>query len=171
MNAPERPTTELDTRFSMPDAQPTPWDEARQALADAPIYWLSTIFQDERPHVTPLIGLFVDDAMYFCTGPDEQKAKNIVNNANCSVTTGCNTYESGLDIVLNGSAERVVEEAHLVELARAYVDKYGDDWRFEVRDAAFHHEGGEAWVFQVAPTVAFGFRKGDSAGQTRWRFS
>jgi hypothetical protein len=167
----EPPATELDTRFSMPDAQPTSWDEARQALTDAKIYWLSTIFHDERPHVTPLIGLFVDDAVYFCTGPDEQKAKNIVQNASCSVTTGCNTYESGLDIVVNGSAERVVEEARLTELASAYVDKYGDDWRFEVRDAAFHHGGGEAWVYEVAPHVAFGFRKGAAAGQTRWHFS
>ena len=111
-------TTELDQRFSSPEARATPWDDARSTLTDAKIYWLSTIRDDLRPHVTPLIGLFIDDTFVFCTGPAEQKAKNIVQNANCSVTTGCNTYDSGLDIVVEGSVERVVEEARLRELAR-----------------------------------------------------
>jgi hypothetical protein len=56
------------------------------------------------------------------------------------------------------------------------VDKYGEYWRFEARDGAFHHpDGGEALVYRVAPTVAFGFGKGAEFGradfsQTRWRF-
>ena len=41
---------------------------------------------------------------------------------------------------------------------------------FEVRDSAFHHGGGEAWVYEVTPDKALGFEKGDPAGQTRWRF-
>jgi hypothetical protein len=120
--------------------------------------------------VTPLIGLFRDDVFYFCTGPTEQKAKNIVQNANCSVTTGSNRYSDGLDIVVEGSAQRVVEELALQELAQQYVVKYGTDWQFEVRDSAFHHEGGEAWVYEVMPEKAFGFQRGDPPGQTRWRF-
>ena len=84
--------TELDERFSGLGAQVTPWAEARRALSGAEIYWLATLRDDLRPHVTPLIGLFRDDVFYFCTGPTEQKAKNIVQNANCSVTTGCNRY-------------------------------------------------------------------------------
>ena len=50
-------------------------------------------------------------------------------------------------------------------------DKYGDDWRFEVREAAFHHEGGEAWVFEVAPVKALGFDRNAGGSQTRWRFA
>jgi hypothetical protein len=30
---------------------------------------------DSRPHVTPLIALWLDAAMYFCAGASEQKAK------------------------------------------------------------------------------------------------
>ena len=162
--------TELDQRFSGADAQVTPWAAGRRALSDAGIYWLATLRDDLRPHVTPLIGLFRDDAFYFCTGPTEQKARNIVQNANCTVTTGCNTYAEGLDVVLEGSAQRVVEEAELQELADQYVAKYGTDWQFEVRDSAFHHEGGEAWVYEVVPEKVFGFQRGDPPGQTRWRF-
>lgn len=162
--------TELDSRFSGGDARPTPWLDAQRALTDARIYWLTTVRHDLRPHVTPLIGLFIDDAFYFCTGPGEQKAKNIVDNSNCAVITGCNTYGEGLDVVVEGNAERVVEAARLLELARAFETKYGSEWRFEVRDAAFHHEGGEAWVYEVVPAKALGFEKGDPPGQTRWTF-
>ncbi|HZB40164.1 MAG TPA: pyridoxamine 5'-phosphate oxidase family protein, partial [Ilumatobacter sp.] len=138
--------TELDTRFSGSDAKATPWDQARRALTEARIYWITTVRHDLRPHVTPLIGLFIDDTFYFCTGPDEQKAKNIVDNSNCAVVTGSNTYGEGLDIVVEGNADRLVEEARLQELARQFVEKYGPEWQFEVRDSAFHHTGGEAWV-------------------------
>ncbi|HEX6659505.1 MAG TPA: pyridoxamine 5'-phosphate oxidase family protein [Ilumatobacter sp.] len=163
--------TELDSRFSSSDAQPTAWEDGQRALTDARIYWIVTVRHDLRPHVTPLIGLFVDDTFYFCTGPGEQKAKNIVDNSNCAVVTGTNTYGAGLDVVVEGNAERVLEEARLLELARALEEKYGSDWHFEVRDSAFHHtDGGEAWVFEVAPDKALGFEKGDPPGQTRWRF-
>ncbi len=57
----------------------------------------------------------------------------------------------------------------LQRIAGAYESKYGSDWRFEVRDGAFFQEGGNAFVFRVAPTTAFGFAKG-KYGQTRWRF-
>jgi uncharacterized pyridoxamine 5'-phosphate oxidase family protein len=162
--------TELDSRFSGPNATPTPWNDAQRALTEARIYWLTTVRHDLRPHVTPLIGLFVDDAFYFCTGPGEQKAKNIIDNSNCAVVTGSNTYGEGLDVVVEGNAERIVEEARLLELAQAIETKYGSDWRFEVRDAAFHHEGGEAWVYEVTPNKVLGFEKGDPPGQTRWLF-
>jgi hypothetical protein len=163
-------STELDSRFSAPDATPTPWDDALRVLSDARIYWITTVRHDQRPHVTPLIGLWFDDSFIFCTGPGEQKAKNIVDNSNCVVLTGRNTYEEGLDVVVEGNAERVVEEARLLTLAEQFLAKYGDEWRFEVRESAFHHEGGEAWVFEVAPSKVLGFVRGDRAAQTRWLF-
>jgi hypothetical protein len=164
-------STQLDTRFSGPDATAKPWGDAQQALTDAGIYWIVTVRHDMRPHVTPLIGLWIDGSFHFCTGPDEQKAKNIVQNSNCAVVTGRNTYEQGLDVVVEGNAERVVEETRLVELSRALEAKYGAPWHFAVRDGAFHHaDGGEAWVFEVTPDKVLGFDKGDPPGQTRWSF-
>jgi len=49
------------------------------------------------------------------------------------------------------------------------VSKYGSEWSFEVRDGAFHHDAGEAWVFEVAPVTAYAFAKGDYS-HTRFRF-
>jgi hypothetical protein len=66
---------------------------------------------------------------------------------------------------------KVSDEAKLQRLANEYLSKYGDDWRFTVRDGAFLNEArGEALVYEVTPTKAFGFGKGKPFGQTRWRF-
>jgi hypothetical protein len=164
------PAAELDGRYSSEGAAPTQWARARERFAGAEVYWLSTVRPDGRPHVTPLIAVWLDGAAHFCTGPDERKARNLARNPHCILTTGCNEIGGGLDIVLEGDAVRVTDEGRLRRLADLYVEKYGGDWRFEVSDGAFAHEAGRALVFEVAPARAFGFAKGDPFSQTRWRF-
>jgi hypothetical protein len=63
----------------------------------------------------------------------------------------------------------VTDETHLRALAAAWEEKYDGDWGFEVRDGAFHHGGGTAHVFEVAPRRVLAFAKGEFA-QTRFRF-
>jgi uncharacterized pyridoxamine 5'-phosphate oxidase family protein len=163
-------TTSLDRRYSSEQAQPTDWADARQRLREAETFWISTVRPDGRPHVTPLIAVWSGDALYFCTGPEERKALNLAENAHCVLTTGRDALNEGLDLVVEGDAVRVSDNAQLRELAREWEQKYGPDWHFDARDGAFHHESGQALVFEVAPTTAFGFAKG-AYGQTRWRFS
>ncbi|WP_372444705.1 pyridoxamine 5'-phosphate oxidase family protein [Streptomyces coffeae] len=132
-------------------------------------------FQQPRRHRHPLVrrtgaaGGGRAGALYFCTGPGEQKAKNLAHNPHCTLTTGANTLREGLDLVVEGEAAAVRDDAVLRRVAEAYVTKYGEEWTFEVRDGSFHHEGGQALVYEVAPATAFGFRKG-VYGQTRWGF-
>lgn len=164
------PTTELDARFSIDDATPTEWAEGRRRLEEAELYWLSTVRPDGRPHVTPLLSVWLEGASYFCTGPEERKAINLAHNRHCILMTGCNALDEGLDLVVEGDAVRVAEDAKLRPIASAYESKYGSDWHFDVRDGAFHHEAGHALVYEVMPSVAFGFRKGEYS-QTRWRFN
>ena len=165
----KEPVAELDTRFSSADAAPTEWVAARRQLAEAEVYWLSTVRPDGRPHVTPVLAIWLDDALHFCTGPTERKAKNLMNNRHCAITTGCNALDEGLDVVVEGNAVAVNDDGTLRRLADVYVSKYGNDWRFEVRDGAFYGDGGEALVYQVAPSTVFAFGKGRYS-QTRWRF-
>lgn len=163
------PLAELDPQFSDVDALPTPWSAASDALAKAEIYWVTTVRLDGRPHVTPLIAIWQDDALYFCTGGQERKARNIARNAHCAITTGCNSYGEGLDLVIEGDAVQVSDEALLQHLADAYVSKYGSNWRFAVRDGAFVGDAGNvAQVYEVKPVTVFGFGKG-TFSQTRWR--
>jgi pyridoxine/pyridoxamine 5'-phosphate oxidase len=165
------PITDIDLRHSSPGATPTPWATAKKQLERAEIYWLATVRPDGRPHVTPLIAIWHDGTFYFCTGADERKARNIAQNAHCTITTGCNTSSEGLDIVIEGSIARVSDEPTLRRIAGAYEAKYGSVWHWDVRDSAFHgNEGNVALVFAVTPAKAFGFGKGEPASQTRWRF-
>ncbi len=109
--------------------------------------------------------------MYLCTGPDERKAKDLARNSHCVITTGCNILSEGLDLVVEGEAVGVSDEARLQRVADKYASKYEPPFRFAVRDGAFYGDGGNiALVFEVTPTTAFGFGKGQSFSQTRWRF-
>ena len=138
------------------------------------MFWLSTVRPDGRPHVTPLIAVWVDEGLWFCTGPEERKARNLARNPHVVLTTGCDRLGDGLDLVVEGEATRIYDETELTRVAAAYEAKYGSDWRFEVREGAFLHggsgEGSVALVYRVAPFVAFGFGKGEEFSQTRWRF-
>jgi general stress protein 26 len=166
----KEPVAELEPQFSSDDATPTPWAEARERLEKAKVYWLSTVRPDGRPHVTPIASVWLDNALYFSTGQTERKAKNLALNPHCVITTGCNVLE-GFDLVVEGGAVRVTDEARLQRLADGYAEKYGQLFRFTVRDGAFYGEGSESevLVYELAPTMAFGFGKG-TFSQTRWRF-
>jgi general stress protein 26 len=163
------PVTELDARYSEPDATATPWADGQRLLAAAELYWVTTVRADGRPHTTPLLAVWHDGALHFTTGPDEQKAKNLERHRQCSLTTGCNVLHGGLDLVVEGEARRVTDDALLGTLADAWEAKYGAEWHFDVRDGAFHHEAGAAYVFAVAPRVVYGFGKGPYT-HTRWTF-
>jgi pyridoxine/pyridoxamine 5'-phosphate oxidase len=168
MNA--APTAQIDRRFSDSDADATPWLEVASALEGAELYWLTTVRADGRPHVTPLIGVWHDGVVHFCTGPQEQKARNLDANQQVALTTGNNTWAQGLDVVVEGVAVRVVEGDALQRLADAYEAKYGSRWHFDVGDGVFGHGEHEAAVFRIEPTKVLAFNK-DPHAQTRYRFS
>jgi hypothetical protein len=137
------------------------------------VYWLSTVRPDGRPHVTPLIGAWTAGAVYFCTGANERKAKNLAQNPHCILTTGGNTLADGLDIVVEGTAVQVSDEAELGRVADVYESKYGA--RFTEPDGTWFGLGdairsGGAMLFRVAPVKAFGFGKGEKFSETRWSF-
>lgn len=164
------PVAELDARFSVPGAAPTEWSHARGRLETAEVYWLSTVRPDGRPHVTPVIAVWLGEALYFCTGPGERKAYNLAHTPHCVLTTGCNALGEGLDVVVEGDAVKMGDDKKLRDVAAAYEAKYGSEWHFDVRDGTFYGDGGEAVVYEVAPSVVFGFAKGEYS-QTRWRFA
>jgi len=99
----------------------------------------------------------------------EQKGVNLARNGYCALTTGSNAWKAGLDVVIEGDAQRVTDEARLQRLADVWESKYEGDWHFAVANRAFQGEGGEALVFEVKPTKILAFAKGDFA-QTRYRF-
>jgi len=162
------PVTTIDTRFGDPDAQPMAWSDTERLLTDAELYWLSTTGRGGGPHVTPLIGLWRDGAFWFCTGPGEQKARNLQHEPQVAVTTGTNIWADGTDVVVEGDAHRIADPAQLQTLADAYLAKYGEQWRFEVVDGGFGGEEFSAEVFRVDPRKVLVFAK-HPHGQTTHR--
>jgi general stress protein 26 len=163
-------TAELDERFSDPEASATDWNDARGVLERAQLSWITTVRDDGRPHVTPLVTVWLEGALHFCTGPDEQKSRNLERNAHVAITTGCNTWDSGLDVVVEGEAVRVTDDPTLQRLATEWSKKWDGQWHFEPRDGVFHHDGddGEALVFAVRPHKVLAFGKSPFS-HTRFR--
>lgn len=163
------PQTSVGTQFSSAEASPTPWAVGKSILDDAEIFWLATVRSGGAPHVTPLIAVWHDDAICFCTGANEQKAVNLAQNPAVVITTGCNRYGEGTDVVIEGTAERVVQDAELTAMADRYRSKYG--WEFTVARGGLVNDGGNlAIAFRVRPRKGFAFARGDEGSQTRWRF-
>jgi general stress protein 26 len=164
------PEGTLDARYSDPRAAPSRWKDVREVLDTAQTYWLTTVRADGRPHVTPLIAIWDDSALHFSTGDREQKSRNLAANSRVALTTGANALDEGMDVVVEGKAVRVTDTARLEHLAAAWVGKYGEVWRFEVRDHAFWHPGGgAASVYAVPSATVHAFRKGPTYAQTRWQ--
>ncbi|GAA4223835.1 pyridoxamine 5'-phosphate oxidase family protein [Actinomadura meridiana] len=154
------PSTHLDERFSDPNTQATPWATARETLETAQLAWVTTVRADGRPHVTPLVTVWLDDALHFCTGPDEQKARNLTANPHVVLTTGCNQWTQGLDVMVEGEAHRVTDRPTLERLATAWATKWEGQWQFQPTETGFSHNGGTALVFQVRPAKILAFGKG-----------
>lgn len=161
------PIATLDTRYSEGQAEVMPWPSALPLLEQAGLFWVSSVRHDGRPHVTPVVAVWLDDALYFSSGPDEQKSRNLAANPYCAVTTGCNTWNDGVDIVLHGQVEIVRDLTQLRRVADGFLAKYGSDWAFEVADDGTF--SGPALVYRLAPTQALGFCK-KPFSHTRWDF-
>lgn len=156
-----------------PPTTPMPWSEARRRLADAQVYWLATTAADGRPHVRPVLGVWVDDSLHTTTSPAARKARNLAVNDHCSFSVSAD----GVDTVLEGTAARVVEADHLQRVADAYKAKY--EWPPTVADGAFDAPYGAPTagpppyeIYAITPTVVYGFGTDEEHAprSTRWRF-
>src|SRR5262245_10493725 len=98
----EELATTLDARFSVPNAVATKLEEMRRILETASCS--GSLRSDSRPHVTPLLAVWLDDAIHFCTGATEQKAVDLGRNSHVILTTGCNHWDKGIDVVVEGIA-------------------------------------------------------------------
>ncbi|HEX3513334.1 MAG TPA: pyridoxamine 5'-phosphate oxidase family protein [Trebonia sp.] len=164
------PVTKIDARFSEPGSAPTPWPETRTALETAELFWITTVRADGRPHVTPLVAVWLDNALHFSTGESEQKACNLAANPHVVLTTGCNAWDDGLDVVVEGDAIPVTDGDRLARLAQAWSAKWDGRWQYQAKDGRFHHpHGGDALVYSVTPIKVLAFGKGRFT-HTSYRF-
>jgi pimeloyl-ACP methyl ester carboxylesterase len=148
----------------------TAWSEAAWRLASADGYWLASARADGRPHLVPVLAVWVDGALHFAAGPGTRKGRNLRHDPRCTLST----RQCELDLVIEGVATRVVDEAVLRRVAEEYAAKYA--WPVEVRDGAFEGEGAPTAgpppyeVHRLDPTVGFAFPTDETFAPTRWEF-
>ncbi len=162
------PTTKLDPRYSDPAASAVSWEQTEAVLASAEISWICTVRPDGRPHVTPLVAVWLDGVLYFQTGEGEVKFDNLMGNPNVTLITGSASWDKGIDAIAEGEAVRVEDPELLGRLAEAWGRKWDGRWKLEPRGGGLGEPGstGHAIVFAVAPKRVYAHAKGDPFGAT-----
>ena len=123
-----------------------PWSFATERLAPARNYWIGTVGEDGRPSVTPVWGVWLDDAFRSGCSVRSRKALNLARDPRLVVH-----LESGDEVVI---LEGAVESAEPDEtVAAEFERKY--EWRPNLEDV-----GSEAW-FSFRPSVAFAWLESD----------
>jgi hypothetical protein len=86
-----------------PRRQYLPFSHAEKRLTKSRNYWICTTRPDGRPHSIPVWGFWMDGAVYFGTGRETRKARNLAHNFAISIH-----LDSGDDVViLEGNAVEV----------------------------------------------------------------
>src|SRR5260370_26485695 len=107
------------------------------------------------PYVTRLVGVWVDGAVNFHTGPGEQKGVSLRANPHVVLITGCNQWNSGVDVIVEGEAVRVTDEDTLKRLAEAWATKWDGRWQLTVGDGTFRSGASPSHRHSATPPKIF----------------
>jgi Pyridoxamine 5'-phosphate oxidase len=163
-------TTNLD-RYGFAEL---PWARAHDALsvhptADNP-YFLGTVRPNGTPHAAGIGAQWLDGDIFFTSSPDARKARNLAGNPACTISVRL----PSIDLVLDGSAERITDTETLERLAAGYRE---GGWPCEVEDDAFTapfsapSAGPPPWhVYRFTFHTVVGVATAEPSGATRWRF-
>ncbi len=153
-----------------------PWSRARDLLAsDTPTpdlaFFLSTARPDGRPHSAGIGAAWVDNALFFTSGPASLKSRNLSRNPACSVSLRLR----GIDLVLEGEAHRITDRATLERLAGVY---RAGGWPASVDGDALTapysapSAGPAPWhLYRLTLHSAVGAATAEPHGATRWDFA
>jgi PPOX class probable F420-dependent enzyme len=136
-----------------------PWSWARERLMESHDYWLATVWPDGRPHVTPVWGVWCDDALWWSCSPGSRKTRNLARNPAAVATTD----DAASPVVVEGVAEAVIHAAEVGDFARRVNAKYEVSYpeTFFLENACF----------RLSPRWVFALRSDDFEGSpTRWTF-
>ncbi len=157
---PGRPATSADYGISR-DLEPAQcsWSKATDLLAPARNYWVGSTLPNGRPHAMPVWGIWQDDTLYFATGRNSRKARNLAANPAVVIH-----LESGDEVViLEGEIEEVRDPSALDRFTDAYFVKY--QFRPNTADPT-------QVVYRLRPHTAFTWGEKDyPQSALRWNFA
>lgn len=153
-----------------------PWSRVHDLLDSGPKgpmvgFFLGTVRTNGRPHVAGVGAVWHDGDLYFTSGPDTQKSRNLAENPYCTEAVKL----PGMDLTLEGEATRVIDPAILEQLAGIYREL---GWPAEVEGDAFTapysapSAGPPPWYpHRFVLNTVVGVSTSEPNGATRWRFA
>jgi len=146
------------------------WADVQRRVAEAGDFLLATTDQDGRPHVVPVLGVWLEGTLCFVTSRQTRKDRNLARNNGCAVTVP----GADVDLILEGATDLVRNAARLQKVADLFPVKY-PWWHPFVRDGEFYDPADTALddprhVYAVEPARVFAFGKEHGFSATRWRF-
>jgi hypothetical protein len=160
------------TNLDIYGAAPIPWARALAQLeaGAGTRYWLATTRPNGRPHLAGVGALWEAGRLYVVSGAGTRKSRNLATNPHCAVSITL----PDLDLVVEGTATRVTDEATLARIAARYA---AQGWPATVSGGAFtapysaSSAGPPPWdLYVITPVTAFGVATAEPNGATRWRF-
>ncbi|MCT7656982.1 pyridoxamine 5'-phosphate oxidase family protein [Mycobacterium deserti] len=161
-------------------APPIAWQRVRETLAAASTQipgsggparhtpWLTSTNLDGTAHVRPVGIVSIDGVWYFNSGPGSRKSRNIAADPRCVLSIATHDF----DLVLEGSAQRVVDSDELRSVATAFNDQ---DWPCVVDGDGLTAEfsapsaGPPPWhVYRMTPDVVYAFGTAAPYGATKF---
>lgn len=157
------------------DQDEMPWSRAAEALGSGSVApevpcFLGTVRPDGRPHAAG-VGVAVHEGfLYFTSGPGTRKSENLRLNDACTLSLRLD----GIDLVLEGTAQRVTDAATLEVVASLYRE---GGWPATAATDAIaapysaQSAGPGPWhLNRFTITTAFGVGLREPHGASRWRF-
>jgi hypothetical protein len=153
-----------------------PWSRALEALGTGSLgpeipCFLGTVRPDGRPHAAGIGVVECDGDAYFTSGPGTRKARNLAENSACTISMRLD----GLDLILEGDAHRVTDEATLDRVATVFAD---GGWPAKREGDAItapysaQSAGPPPWhLYRLTLRTAFGVGLREPFGASRWRFA
>ena len=153
-----------------------PWSRARDVLdaidPSAHITWfLGTSGVDGRPHAAGVGALWYAGELYFTSGDTTKKSRDLAANPSASISVSLD----GIDLVFEGTVERVTDHSTLDALVKAYNDS---GWPASVEGDAFTapfsapSAGPPPWnLYRLAFDRVIAVASAEPNGATIWRFA
>lgn len=155
-----------------PGTEPLSWDEVRRCLDAERSYWVATAGPGGRPHVRPVLAVWVRAAIYSTTSLGARKGRNLELHPACSLAARA----PAMDIVVEGPASWVDDRHLLEEIAAAYDTKYS--WPVTVtNENMFDAPYGAPTAgpppyraYEITPRLVYAFGTSDNLGVRSTRF-
>jgi nitroimidazol reductase NimA-like FMN-containing flavoprotein (pyridoxamine 5'-phosphate oxidase superfamily) len=140
-----------------------PWKWAEERLKKSRQFLIATTRANGRPHLMIIWALWMDGVLYFSTGKESVKARNLARNPSCSMSTD-NPAEA---VILEGAIETEREVARI----RKFLDLYEKKYKYKLGKMGERMLALEDPVFFLRPRVSFGlWEKKFDTSATRWVF-